>query len=88
MDEALAEVQRLADSTDEGTRTKIVNSLRNTIYSIESQDETLRRIMFLVRHKNNSLPSTLRPGSDKMITFHVLASSSRRYPSGHQYEGL
>ena len=54
MDEALAEVERLAGLSGEGTRDKIVSSLRNTLYSIESQDETLDRIMFLVRHKQHS----------------------------------
>ena len=54
MEDALAEVQRLAGLSGEGTRNKIVNSLRNTLYSIESQDETLDRIMFSVRH--NQVP--------------------------------
>ena len=54
MEEALAEVQRLAGSSGEETRKKIVDSLRNTLYSIESQDEIMDRIMFLVRHKKHS----------------------------------
>lgn len=71
MEEALAEVERLASSSGEGTRNKIVDSLRKTLYSIESKDETLDRIMFLVRHKQDSEHSsstTLHPGSDEMIT--------------------
>jgi len=54
MEEALAEVQRLAGSSGMGNREKIVNSLRNTLHSMESQDETLDRIMFLVRLEQNS----------------------------------
>ncbi len=54
MEEALAEVQRLAGSSGMGNREKIVNSLRNTLHSMESQDETLDRIMFLVRLERNS----------------------------------
>ena len=90
MDDALAEVQRLAGLSGEETRNKIVNSLPNTLYSIESQDKTLDRIMFLVRHNtpNTALPPTLRPGSEEMITIQALASSSRSCPSGHQHEGL
>lgn len=71
MEEALAEVERLASSSSEGTRTKIVESLRKTLFSIESQDETLDRIMFLVRHAktpNTVLAPTLHAGSDEMIT--------------------
>ena len=49
MEEALAEVKRLAASSSEGTRHKVIESFRNTLYSIESQDETLDRIMFSVR---------------------------------------
>ena len=54
MEEALAEVERFAGSSSEGTRKKLVNSLRNTLYSIESQDETLDRIMFSVSGKKHS----------------------------------
>ena len=53
MEDAVAEIQRLAGLSGEETRNKIVNSLRNTLYSIESQDETLDRIMFLVRLKQH-----------------------------------
>ena len=54
MEEALAEVRRLAASSSEGTRRNIVESLRDTLYSIETQDETLNRIMFLVRRRQDS----------------------------------
>ena len=53
MEETLAEIRRLATSICEGTRNKIAGSLRNTFYSIESQDETVDRIMFLVRHRHD-----------------------------------
>ena len=71
MEEALAEVKRLATSSGERTRNKIVDSLRNTLYSIESDEETLDRIMFLVRHKQRFLHSSsiLHPRSDEMMTF-------------------
>ena len=52
------ELKRLARASGEGTRNKIVDSLRNTLYSIESQDEPLDRIMFLARHKQHSKHSS------------------------------
>ena len=54
MEEALAEVKRLAASSGEGARHKAMESLRKTLYSIESQDETLDRIMFAVRRRQCS----------------------------------
>ena len=71
MEEALAEVKRLATSSGERTRNKIVDSLRNTLYSIESQEEILDRIMFLVRQKQSFLhnSSISHPRSDEMMTF-------------------
>ena len=62
MDAALAEVRELASSAGEETRSKVVDSLRNTLYSLESEDESLERIMFLVRHLEHlSFDPTTRP---------------------------
>ena len=86
MENALAEVQRLAGLSGEVTRIKIIKSLRNTLYSIESQDEILDRIMFLVRHKEHPKYSSSTddcPGSDEMITIQALASSIRSRQCGH-----
>ena len=58
MEEALAEAHRLAGLSDEQNPVETITSLRNAIYSIESQAETLNRIMFLVR---SNRPLHLRP---------------------------
>ena len=91
MEDTLAEVQRLAGLSGEVTRIEIIKSLRNTLYSIESQDETLARLMLLVRHKQHpkySSSTDTCPGSNEMITIQAFASSSRSCPCGHQHEGL
>ena len=76
MEDALAEVQRLAGLSGERTRNQIVNSLRNTLYSIESQDETLDRIMFLVRHNQNPKHSSSTKSASAKLEDDNLASIS------------
>lgn len=50
MDAALAAVQRLArNSVDDATRSKVIVGLRDLMYTLESQDDTIDRIIFSVR---------------------------------------
>lgn len=50
MEAALAEVRRLGSSTsDDATRNRLIVELRNTLFSIESEDDTIDRIIFSVR---------------------------------------
>ena len=48
MEAALAQIWDIASTADEASRKKIVIALRDTMYSIESVDDTMHRIMFLV----------------------------------------
>ena len=42
------EVKRLASSSDESGRKKIIDSLREISYSIETPDDTLQRLTYTV----------------------------------------
>jgi demethylsterigmatocystin 6-O-methyltransferase len=48
MDEVINQVTHLASTADEATRKKLIVTLRDLAYSIESPDDTMQRIMFLV----------------------------------------
>jgi demethylsterigmatocystin 6-O-methyltransferase len=48
MDQVTTIVRNLSHSADEATRKRILLALRDLEYSIETPDETMGRIMFLV----------------------------------------
>lgn len=48
MEAVVEQVRGLAGSADEAGRSKVLDQLRELIYSLESPDETMNRIMFLV----------------------------------------
>lgn len=48
MEAALVQISDIASTVDEASRKKLVIALRDTMYSIESEDDTMHRIMFLV----------------------------------------
>ena len=50
MDAALKRIRAIANSANEMDRKKLVITLRDALYSIESEDDTMHRILFLVSH--------------------------------------
>ena len=48
MDSVIAQVQHLASNTDKAERMKIIDELRELSYSLESPEDTLSRISYLV----------------------------------------
>lgn len=48
MEAVVDQVKGLAGSADEAGRSEILDQLRELAYSLESPDETMNRIMFLV----------------------------------------
>ena len=57
MDALLDQIKAQAAMTDETGRESIQNKLRDLQYSIEAPEDTMRRIMFMVRHSSNSRSS-------------------------------
>ena len=49
MDEFIAQAQNLAANTDETGRQKVLDTLRDTIFALEHQEDTVQRFLFLVR---------------------------------------
>lgn len=49
MDRFLSLAKTLADGTDEAGRKKVLDTLRDVAYSIESPEDTIQRVMFYVR---------------------------------------
>ena len=49
MDEFIAQAQNLIANTNEAGRKKVLDTLRNTMYSLELHEDTVSRVMFLVR---------------------------------------
>jgi demethylsterigmatocystin 6-O-methyltransferase len=54
MEAIIDQVKHLSSSADEVARKKILVALRDLMYAIESPDDTLQRIMFLVSCNSNS----------------------------------
>lgn len=50
MDTFLSLAKTLADDVDEAGRKKVLDTLRDVAYSIESPEDTIQRIMFYVRN--------------------------------------
>jgi len=50
LDALLAQVQSLAAKADNAGRTKTLDKLRDLSYSIETADDTAKRLLFNVRH--------------------------------------
>ncbi len=48
MDSLVVQVKALAEGADEASRKKILDTLRDLTYSIESPEDTIQRIMFYV----------------------------------------
>ena len=57
MDALLDQIKAQAAMTDDTGRESIQNKLRDLQYSIEAPEDTMRRIMFMVRHSSNSRSS-------------------------------
>lgn len=49
MEAVIKQVRDFTSSADEAGRSRILDQLRELSYSLESPDETMNRIMFLVR---------------------------------------
>ena len=49
MDSVISQVKKLAGTADELTRKEMIVGLRDLASSLESTDDTIERIMFLVR---------------------------------------
>ena len=50
MDQVVAQVRSLAENGDEAARKTIIDTLRNLSYSLESPQDTMQRISYLVRY--------------------------------------
>ena len=48
MEQVIDQVNHLVSRADDAARKKVINELRDLAYSIESPDDTMQRIMFLV----------------------------------------
>ena len=48
MESIIEDVKRLASNSDENGRKKLIDSLRELSYSIETPDDTLQRLMYTV----------------------------------------
>lgn len=53
MDHTINEVKEFAEATDASGRKKLIDALRDVSYSLETPDDTLQRIMFLVKRKQS-----------------------------------
>ena len=49
MDKLIAQVKHDADTGDEAVRKKLLQSLRELAFSIESPEDTIQRVMFEVQ---------------------------------------
>lgn len=67
MEAVVDQVRGLAGSVDEAGRSRILDQLRDLAYSLESPDETMNRIMFLVSFFITFV-HTLRPL--RVLTYH------------------
>ena len=51
METVVTEVKRLAGNVNEATRKQMIDQLRELSYSLETPDDTLQRVMYLVSMK-------------------------------------
>ena len=55
METVIAQVKRLAGNANEATRKQMIDQLRELSYSLETPDDTLQRVMYLVSKGNQML---------------------------------
>lgn len=83
MEAIIDQVKHLFSSADEVARKKILVGLRDLMYAIESPDDTLQRIMFLVSCNDHS-----QVWEQKYRYLIVPAPSNFDGPCGHRFEDL
>ena len=76
MDTVIAQIKSLAGSANEATRKNMTDQLRELSYSLESPDDTLQRVMYLVSMSPNMRILALLPNSSE--------SQGRSRSGGHR----